>query len=92
MTLLEELKYKRKGSLIVVCTLGLAGAFQIQSIGDIWRSNVFEDTSVSKNEGLSFIFKCVSFVLLTLLLAIPMFVIHFLKLIYYQIEISKLTP
>jgi hypothetical protein len=83
MTLLEELKYKRKGSFIVVCTLGLAGAFQIQSIGDIWKSNVFKDTSLSQNERLGFILKIMSFLFLTVLLAVPMFVFHLFKLINY---------
>jgi hypothetical protein len=92
MTTLEELKYKRKGSLIVVFTLGLAGAFQIQGIGDIWKSNVFKDTSLSQNEGLGFVLKIVSFLFLTVLLAVPMFIIHLFKLVYYQIEILRLTP
>jgi hypothetical protein len=91
MTRLEELKLNRKASLIIVCTLGLAGAFQIQSIGEIWKSNIFKDTSLSQNEGLGFVLKIVSFLFLTMLLAIPMFIIHLFKLIYCQIKISQLT-
>jgi len=41
---------------------------------------------------LGFVLKIFSFVFLGLLTAAIMFVIHLFKLIYYQIEISRLTP
>ena len=91
MIVLEELKYKRKAALIVVCTLGLAGVTQFGGFGDIWKSNVFSDTSMDSG-GVGFVLKIVSFLFLTVLLAVPMFIICLFKLIYYSIEISKLTP
>jgi hypothetical protein len=90
MTILEELKYKRKASLIVVCTLGL-GAIFVSSIRPVWMTNLFEGTSFD-NGALGFILKCFSYIFLALFLVVIMFVIHLFKLIYYQIEISKLTP
>ena len=91
MTRLEELKIKRNAALIVVCTLGLAGVYQIQSFGEIWRSNIFNGTSLSENGGVGFVLKVISFLFLTVLLAIPLFIIYFIKLIVHQIEISSLS-
>lgn len=89
MTFLEELKEKRKGSLIVICTLGLAAIFE-KSMRPAWMSNLFEGTSLDSG-GLGFILKIFSYLFLGLLTTAIMFVIHLFKLIYYQIEISKLT-
>jgi len=91
MTRLDELIYKRKAALIVVCTLGLAGVTQFGGMGDIWKSNVFNGTSID-NGGIGFVLKIVSFLFLTVLLAVPLFIICLFQLIYYSIEISKLTP
>jgi len=91
MTRLDELKYKRKAALIVVCTLGLAGVIQFGGFGDIWKSNVFKGTSID-NGGMGIVLKIVSFLFLTVLLAAPLFIICLFQLIYYSIEISKLTP
>ncbi|GHT35523.1 hypothetical protein AGMMS49574_25090 [Bacteroidia bacterium] len=89
MTRLEELKYKRKGSLIVVGTLGLA-ATPLKTIfsgaKDVDKGTSFEGNAVG------FVVKCVFFLLFAIPIAIIMFVIHIFKLIYYSIEISKLTP
>lgn len=85
----QMMKHKRKAALIVVLTLGLAGVYQLQTFGQIWSSNIFAGTSLSSNEGVGFILKIISFMFLTVLLAIPMFVIHFFKLIYYQMRLSK---
>jgi hypothetical protein len=90
MTRLEELKYKRKGSLIVVFTLGL-GAIFASSVRPVWMTNLFKGTSMD-NGGLAFVLKLFSYTFLALLLAAIMFVIHLFKLIYYSIEISRLTP
>ena len=90
MTRLEELKEKRKSSLIVVFTLGLATLFT-ESIRPIWMTNLFEGTSLMKNEGMAFVLKGLSFVTLGLLIAAIFFVIHLFKVIHYSIEISKLS-
>jgi hypothetical protein len=90
MTVLDDLKEKRKGSLMVVCTLGLAAIFE-KSMRLAWMSNLFEGTSLDSG-GLGFVLKIFSYFFLGLLTAAIMFVIHLFKLIYYQIEISRLTP
>ncbi|GHT28124.1 hypothetical protein AGMMS49574_01810 [Bacteroidia bacterium] len=87
MSALEELILNRKAALIVVCTLGLA----VVPISLNWKSNIFEGTSLDK-DGLGFILKIVSFLLLTAVCAIPAFVYYLIKLIYCQIQINKLTP
>lgn len=88
MTYLEELREKRKSSLIVVCTFGLAALF-MESVRPIWMNNLFEGTSFMQNEGLAFVLKAMSFFFLGLLTAGIMFIIHFIKVIYYSIEISR---
>jgi len=91
MTRLEELKYKQKAALIVVCTLGLAGVAQFGGFGDIWKSNIFSNTSMDSG-AVGFVLKIISLLFLSVLLAVPMFIISLFRLIYYSIEISKLTP
>ncbi|MDR0542604.1 MAG: DUF4339 domain-containing protein [Dysgonamonadaceae bacterium] len=89
MTRLEEYKHKRKAALIGVCTLGLAGLAYV-GVGNTWRGNIFQGASLSQNEGLGFILKILSFMLLSVLLAIPFFIISLIQLIYYSIKISEL--
>ena len=88
MTYLEELREKRKSSLIIVCTLGLAGIF-MASVRPIWMTNLFEGTSMMKNEGIAFVLKAMSFFFLGMLTAAILFIIHLIKVIYYSIEISR---
>ena len=88
MTYLEELREKRKSSLIVVFTLGLAVLF-MESTRPIWMTNLFEGTSFMQNEALAFILKAISFLTLGLLTAAIAFIIHFFKVIYYSIELSR---
>jgi hypothetical protein len=88
MIRLEELKIKRKAALIGVCTLGLAGLVYI-GVGNTWRGNIFQGTSLSRNEGVEFVLKIVSFILLSALLAIPFFFVSLIQFIYYQIQINK---
>lgn len=88
MTHLEELREKRKSSLIVVFTLGLAALF-MESVRPLWMTNLFEGTSFMHNEGVAFVLKGLSFVTLGLLTAAVFFIVHFFKAIYYSIEISR---
>ncbi|MCL2073467.1 MAG: hypothetical protein FWH18_06090 [Marinilabiliaceae bacterium] len=88
MNRITELKMKRKASIIVVCTLGLAGLVYV-GVGDTWRNNIFQGTSLSQNEGIGCFLKVISFLLMTALLAIPFFFINLFKLIYYHLEIQK---
>ena len=88
MTYVEELREKRKSSLIVVFTLGLASLF-MESVRPIWMTNLFEGTSFMSNEGIAFVLKAISFLTLGLLTAAIFFVIHFFKVIYYTIELSR---
>ena len=88
MTYTEELHEKRKSSLIVVCTLGLAVLF-MDSVRPVWMTNLFEGTSFMKNEGIAFVLKAISFLTLGLLTAAFAFIIHFIKVIYYSITLSR---
>ncbi|MDE6339942.1 MAG: hypothetical protein K2K97_09180 [Muribaculaceae bacterium] len=82
-------KQKRKAAIIGVCTLGLAG-LSLMGVGNTWRSNIFAGTSFSANAGMGFVLKCLSFCLLTMLIAIPYFVYSIIALIYYSIRIRNL--
>lgn len=88
MTYLEELREKRKSSLIVVFTLGLAALF-MESVRPIWMTNLFEGLSFTQNEAIGFVFKLLSFFVLGAITAAIFFIIHFFKVIYYSIEISR---
>ena len=87
MTYREELIEKRKSSLIVVFTLGIATLF-MESVRPIWMTNLFEGTSFDQG-GIGFVVKMMSYMFLGLLTAVIFFVIHFFKVIYYSIEISR---
>lgn len=87
MVYLEELKEKRKSSLIVVCTLGLAALF-LDSVRPIWMTNIFEDTSFGSGE-MKWFFKMVSYVCIGMLTAAVLFIVHLIKVIYYSVEISR---
>ncbi|MDE6757435.1 MAG: hypothetical protein K2J66_09915, partial [Muribaculaceae bacterium] len=76
-------KQKRKAAIIGVCTLGLAG-LSLMGVGNTWRSNIFAGTSFSANAGLGFVLKCLSFFLLTAIIAIPYFIYSVFTLIYYS--------
>ena len=80
-------KQKRKAALIGVLTLGLAGLLII-GIGETWRSNIFAGTSFDQG-GISFVMKIISFMLLSVIVAIPFFIISFIQLIYYSIKLSS---
>lgn len=82
-------KQKRKAAIIGVCTLGLAG-LSLMGIGNTWRSNIFEGTSLSANAGIGFVLKCLSFLFLTALIAIPYFIYSVFSLIYYTIRLHNL--
>ena len=87
MTYREELIEKRRSSLIVVFTLGLATLF-MESVRPIWMTNLFEGTSFDQG-GIGFVVKMMSYMFLGLLTAVIFFVIHFFKVIYYSIEIFR---
>ena len=82
-------RQKRKAAIIGVCTLGIAGLSLI-GVGNTWRSNIFAGTSFSANAGIGFVLKCLSFFLLTALIAIPYFIYSVFALIYYSIRLSNL--
>lgn len=79
-------KQKRKAALIGVLTLGLAGLSLI-GVGETWRSNIFEGTSFSHGP-LEFFFKLLSFCILSVLMAVPYFIISLFKLFYYSIVLA----
>lgn len=84
-----KFKQKRKAAIIGVCTLGLAGLSMI-GVGNTWSSNIFAGTSFSANAGIGFVLKCLSFCLLTALIAIPYFIYSVIALVYYSIRLSNL--
>ena len=89
MTYVEELREKRKSSLIVVCTLGLASLF-MEDVCPIWMTNIFEGLSFAQG-GMGFVLKLFSFFTLGLLTAAIFFIIHLVKVIYYSVELSRHT-
>lgn len=82
-------KQKRKAALIGVLTLGLAG-LAVVGVRNTWRGNIFSGTSMAQHEGVGFILKIISFMFLSVLVAIPFFIISLIELIYYSIKIKKL--
>lgn len=79
-------RQKRKAALIGVLTLGLAGLSLI-GVGETWRSNIFAGTSFDQG-GMGFVMKIISFLLLSVILAIPFFMISVIQLIYYSMKLS----
>ena len=79
---------KRKAALIGVLTLGLAG-LSVIGLSETWQSNIFRGTSMDKG-GIGFVLKILSFCLLSVLLAVPVFVISLIQLVYYSIKISSI--
>ncbi len=82
-------RQKRKAALIGVLTLGLAG-LAIVGVGETWRSNIFAGTSFDQG-GLGFVMKMISFMLLSVIVAIPFFIISLVQLIYYSINLNSAT-
>lgn len=78
---------KRKAALIGVLTLGLAG-LSVLGVGNTWRMNIFAGTSFDSG-GVGFVMKCISFCLISVIVAIPCFIISFFRLIYYSIKLSQ---
>lgn len=81
-------KQKRKAALIGVLTLGLAG-LAVVGVGNTWRGNIFSGTSFDKG-GMGFVFKILSFMILSVIVAVPFFIISLIQLIYYSAKISSL--
>jgi hypothetical protein len=82
---LEELEEKRNFSLKAVFTLGIT-AIPIE----FWSldTNLFRGTSLDRG-AMGFFLRIASFLVLTIPIMLVYFIIHFFKLIYYQVEISK---
>lgn len=84
-----ELQEKRKSSLIVVCTLGVAALFY-KNVRPIWMTNLFEGTSFDTKE-MGWVLKIVSYSMLGGITAIVYFIINLFKVIYYSIVINNMT-
>lgn len=82
-------KQKRKAALIGVFTLGLAGLIVV-GVGNTWRGNIFSGTSFDRG-GMGFVFKILSFMILSVIVAIPFFIISLIQLIYYSVKISQMN-
>lgn len=81
-------RQKRNAALIGVFTLGLAG-LSIMGTGNTWNGNIFRGTSLDHG-GLGFVLKIISFLFLTVLLAVPFFIISVIQAIYYSIKLSSM--
>jgi len=82
---LQELQEKKKRSLIVICTLGLAAIpFALN-----WESNLFKGTSLDSG-GLGFIFKIISFILLAIPCIVIGFIYHFIRYFYLNSQEKKM--
>lgn len=81
-------KQKRKSALIGVLSLGLA-ALTLYGIGNAWRSNIFQGTSMDQG-GVGFVLKCLSFCLVTSIIAIPYFIYSVCALIYYTYRLHSM--
>ncbi len=82
----HECTEKRKKAIIGVVTLGLAGV-AIVGFGKIWDSNLFQGTSFDQS-AMSPILKILSFCFVSVLIAVPFFVVSLIKLIYYSIMLA----
>lgn len=82
-------RQKRKAALIGILTLGLAGLSLI-GVGEIWRGNLFSGMSFDHG-GIGFVMKGLSFVLISMIIAVPFFVISLVRFVYYSIKISNLN-
>ena len=89
MNRIDELRIKRRGSLLVVSTLGLAAVFS-ESARPAWMQNIFAGTSMDTG-GVGFVLKLLSFIILAGLTAAIFFVIHFIRLVFCQLEIWYLS-
>ena len=76
----SELEKKKKRSLLVICTLGLASI----PLMFTWESNIFKGTSLD-NGGAGFVLKILSFVLL----AIPCVVIGFIYHLFRYLSLAS---
>ena len=68
-------------------TLGLAG-LAIIGVGETWRSNIFAGTSFDQG-GMGFVMKIISFMIVSVIVAVPFFIISLIQLIYYSIKLSS---
>lgn len=81
----EYYREKRNAALIGVLTLGLAG-LSLMGTGEAWRSNIFHGTSMDKGL-IGFVLNLVSFIIISMMMAVPFFIISVFQLIYYQLKL-----
>jgi hypothetical protein len=84
---LEELEEKRNFSLKAVFTLGITAMPM-----EFWSldTNVFRGTGLDRG-AMGFFLRIAAFLVLTIPFMLIMFIVHFFKLIYYQIELSRVN-
>ncbi len=86
MSKIPEWKQKRKKALIAICTLGLSEA----PIKMLFTNSQTADRGFSFEGGpIGFVFKCMWFVLWTMLTSVVMWVINIFKFLNYSIAIAK---
>ena len=84
---LEELEEKRNFSLKAVFTLGITAMPM-----EFWSldTNLIRGTSLDRG-ALGFMLRIFLFIILTVPFMLVFFIINLIKLIYYQIEISRMN-
>ena len=60
----------------------------IIGVGETWRSNIFAGTSFDQG-GMGFVMKIISFMIVSVIVAVPFFIISLIQLIYYSIKLSS---
>ena len=81
-------RQKRKAALIGILTLGLAG-LTVMGVSNAWNSNIFAGTSIDQG-GVGFVLKIISFLIVSVMLAVPFFIISVFRFIYYQSKLSSM--
>lgn len=83
---ISVLKQKKKRSLIVICTLGIAAV----PLMLVWSSNIFKGTSLD-NGGMSFLLAVISFILLFIPCVAIGFIYHLIRYFYLRLKEKTLT-
>jgi|GEM_PF-3885526 len=85
MTDILNYESKRVDSLFAICTLGLSAV----PVAMIAKLNLFKDTSIDKDPALRVLARFFSFLFLTILTAVIMFILHLIKYIYYHFKVRR---
>lgn len=85
---LEQARKDKSDSLLAICTLGLSAI----PWGTIFSSAKESDKGMSfeKDEGVSFVFRCIMFVFYVVICSIPLWIFNIFKFIDRAIYVQRL--